>query len=179
MDKNRINKFSIIVFLISLFIICNYCFSLGRKSVSIPEPKIDTIKVEVPIPYEVESEIKYIYIEKEDTNEESTTIENKDSIEISIERIVYQDDNYRAVISGPKIGEFKPTLEELDIYSKCEHITPKKKLPSISPYISMCGSNNALGIGGGISINNKIDIGIKYVQVGIQDALMLEVNIKF
>lgn len=178
MDNNRINL-STILSLISIVIICFYSFSLGKKSVSIPEQKIDTIKVEIPIPYKVESETKYIYVDREESKDENLTKENKDSIEVSIERVVYQNDKYRAVISGPKIGEFKPTLEELDIYSKCEHITPKKKLPSISPYISMCGGNNALGIGGGISINNKIDIGIKYVQVGIQDALMLEVNIKF
>lgn len=178
MDNNRINL-STILSLISIVIICFYSFSLGKKSVSIPEQKIDTIKVEIPIPYKVESETKYIYVDREESKDENLTKENKDSIEVSIERVVYQNDKYRAVISGPKIGEFKPTLEEIDIYSKCEHITPKKKLPSISPYILMCGGNNALGIGGGISINNKIDIGIKYVQVGIQDALMLEVNIKF
>lgn len=178
MDNNRINL-STILSLISIVIICFYSFSLGKKSVNIPEQKIDTIKVEIPIPYKVESETKYIYVDSEELKDENLIKENKDSIEVSIERVVYQNDKYRSVISGPKIGEFKPTLEEIDIYSKCEHITPKKKLPSISPYISMCGGNNALGIGGGISINNKIDIGIKYVQVGIQDALMLEVNIKF
>lgn len=178
MDNNRINL-STILSLISIVIICFYSFSLGKKSVSIPEQKIDTIKVEIPIPYKVESETKYIYVDRAESKDENLTKENKDSIEVSIERVVYQNDKYRAVISGPKIGEFKPTLEEINIYSKCEHITQKKKLPSISPYISMCGGNNALGIGGGISINNKIDIGIKYVQVGIQDALMLEVNIKF
>lgn len=179
MDNNRIGRLSTILALICIIILCSYFFSLGRKSVDIQESKIDTIKIEVPIPYKVESETKYVYIEKEESKEKDDIRENKDSIEISIERVVYQNEDYRAVIRGPKIGEFKPVLEEIDIYSKCGHISTTNKVPTITPYISMCGGNKVLGIGGGISINNKVDIGLKYIQLGTQNALMVEFNIKF
>lgn len=182
MDKNRV---IVTLFSILLIILLIITFTLGRKSVDIPEVKteieIDTVYKEKPVPYKVET-IKTVYIPKnncDNSNKEKENNEEKtDSIPIDIKKKVYQDSTYRAIISGPTIGEFEPILEEITIYSNTV-IKKEKSSPHITPYISMSFSRSALGIGGGLEFNNRISFGIKYVQLGNNNTLLAELNYKF
>lgn len=160
------NIFYILVLILSSY----FFFILGRNSVHIPEYAItkDTVYIEKPIPNYIEK-IKTEYITSEKIK--------SDSIPINIERKIYQDTTYKAIISGPSIGGFYPTLEEITIYNKNKILNYNS--PIISPYISVGVGINSLGVGGGIMIKDKIGIGAKYTQIGMTNALMLEVSYKF
>lgn len=165
-----------------LGIICCFFISfwLGRISTINQKPEIirDTIYKEKPVPYKVET-IKTVYIPKNNKEEENKSKEETtDSIPINIKKKVYQDSTYRAIISGPTIGEFEPMLEEINIYSNTV-IKKEKSSPYITPYVSMSFNQSALGIGGGLEFNNRISLGIKYVQLGNSNTLLVELNYKF
>lgn len=155
-------------------------FWLGRISTINQKPEIirDTIYKEKPVPYKVES-IKTVYIPTDSKKDENKNIEDiVDSIPINIKKKTYQDSTYRAVISGPTIGGFEPMLEEINIYSNTV-IKKEKPSPYITPYISMSFSHSALGIGGGLEFNNRVSLGIKYIQLGKSNTLLAELNYKF
>lgn len=101
--------------------------------------KYDTIIKEKPIPIN-----KYIYKTIRDT----VFVNNSPTIaDIPIERKIYQDDDYRAVISG-----YKPNIDTLQIFRKDSLIytTIEREKTIIRDY-----SRWALGVSGGYAITNK------------------------
>ena len=187
MDKNRV---IVILFSILLVILLVITFSLGRMSVDIPEvsneTKIDTVYKEKPVPYKVETiETKYVYLPSEPSPPDTVYMDRevviRDSVKVAIdiERKVYQDSTFRATVSGPRIGEHGPILDDISIYSKTETKIVEKPYPFLVPYVSFGGGKNILGIGGGVTIKQRVDVGAKYLRVQDHDMFLVEANIRF
>lgn len=187
MDKNRV---IIVLFSILLIILLIITFILGRKSVDIPEvsneTKIDTVYKEKPVPYKVETvETKYVYLPSEPSPPDTVYIDREiivtDSVKVAIdiERKVYQDSTFRATVSGPRIGEYGPILDDISIYSRTEAKIVEKPYPFLVPYISFGGGKNILGIGGGVTIKQRVDVGAKYLRVQEHNMFLVEANIRF
>lgn len=166
-------------------------FIVGRKSVDVPkittDIKWDTVFVEKPVPHIVERVRKVsvpIYVptpadtvveNKENARADSTLVE----VPVEVERREYNDSLYRAVVSGAVVGDIHPTLESMEIYSRNTTSIVHIKPPLFTPYISACGGKGIFGVGGGISIKNKVDLGAKYLRVNNRDAWILEANLRF
>lgn len=178
MDKNRV-----VTGLATIGMICCLVFSfyIGKKSSS-TEPQqheiiVDTVFVNTPVP-DVETTIDTVFVKvpayitgTDEHKEENPTIN------VEIVRKEYSDSLYRAVISGPKIGGYSPAIESMEVYSKSVVVTQPNK--TFRPYISACVSNAIVGVGGGVRINSRVDIGLKYVRVGNKNGVMFETNITF
>lgn len=187
MDKNRVIT---ILFSILLIILLVITFILGRKSVDIPEAKtetkIDTVYKEKPVPYKVETvETKYVYLPSEPTPPDTvymnkeTVIVDSVKVAIDIERKTYQDSTFKATISGPRIGNYGPNLDDISIYSKTETKIVEKPYPFLVPYISFGGGKDIIGIGGGVTIKQKVDLGAEYLRVKDQNMFMVRTSVRF
>lgn len=187
MDKNRV---IIVLSSILLIILLIISFILGRKSVDIPkvstETKIDTIYKEKPVPYKVETvETKYVYLPSEPIPRDTVYMDREivivDSVKVAIdiERKTYQDSTFKATISGPRIDNYGPTLDDISIYSKTEIRTIEKPYPFMVPYVSFGGGKDILGIGGGVTIKQRVDVGAKYLRVKEHNMFLVEANIRF
>lgn len=187
MDKNRVIT---VLFSILLIILLIITFILGRKSVDIPEAKteikIDTVYKEKPVPYKVETvETKYVYLPSEPTPPDTvymnkeTAIVDSVKVAIDIERKTYQDSTFKATISGPRIGDFGPNLDDISIYSRTETKIVEKPYPFLVPYISFGGGKDILGIGGGVTIKQKVDLGAEYLRVKDQNMFMVRAGVRF
>lgn len=187
MDKNRV---IVVLFSILLIILLVITFILGRKSVDIPEvsneTKIDTVYKEKPVPYKVETvETKYVYLPSEPTPPDTVYMDREvvivDSVKVAIdiEKKVYQDSTFKATISGPRIGKYGPNLDDINIYSRTETKIVEKPYPFLVPYISFGGGKDILGIGGGVTIKQRVDVGAKYIRVQEHDMFLVEANIRF
>lgn len=161
-------------------------FLIGANSVSpITTTRIlkDTIVVEKPIPYEtVKIRTEYVYVPIHDINTDDAEDKYKaDSVLIptTIERRIYQDSLYRAVISGAVVGNVHPTLESIELYSSnnIQILSPKK--PLFRPYFRGSIGKQTIGVGVGAEIKDKISLDIQYVQIGNRCATVLGVNYKF
>ena len=187
MDNNRVKVTLYSILAIVFISICVGCFVWGRNSVDIPEVtteiKWDTVRVEVPVPYKVEKVRKeYVYVPTPaDTVVREVEVVRVDSVlvAVDIERREYKDSMYRAVVSGPVVGDIHPSLEEIDIYSKTETRIIEHKAPMFRPYISASVGREVMGIGGGVSIKDRVDVGAKYMRVGSTDAVMFEASYRF
>lgn len=191
MDINRVSN---VIVLAALVMIIVGAFILGRRSVDVPdnrqETRIDTIAIEKPVPYkeEVIRIIRVPLVIATTPNDSIATTPN-DSIIISkqdtiytnapIIRKEYKDSTYRAIISGIALGGVEPTLESIDVYHKVKTQVIETPTPLIRPYISMCGGNDLVGIGGGITIKQKVDFGAKYLRVDNKNHFMIECNYRF
>lgn len=187
MDKNRV---IVVLFSILLIILLIITFILGRKSVDIPEikteTKIDTTYIEKPVPYKVKTiKTEYVYLPSEPSPPDTVYMDKEivkvDSVKVAIdiERKVYQDSTFKATVSGPKIGEYGPNLDDINIYSRIETKIIEKPYPFLVPYVSFGGGKDILGIGGGVTIKQRVDIGAKYLRVQDQNMFMIESNIRF
>lgn len=191
--SNNYRFISYIILLLAFLLFSIFVFFLGRNSVDIPKPETiiqwDTVYKEKPVPYKVETKTKeYIYVPdtvnrkntQQDVKQDSIPA-RQDSIPvvINIESKVYEDERFKAVISGPRIGEFSPNLDEINIYAKTETKIIEKPTPFITPYISSCVGKEIIGLGGGISIKQKVDIGCKYIRVNSNDFFVIEANFRF
>jgi hypothetical protein len=164
-------------------------FIAGRKSVYIPEitteTKYDTVRIEKPVPVKSDSvRTEYVYITlPPDTVriESERVIVKTDSIKVpvNIERRTYGDDRYRAVVSGAAIGGIHPSLDEIDIYSKTETRIIEYKSPTFRPYIRGSLGKQALGIGGGVSIKDRVDVDVQYMRVGDNNMVVFGANYRF
>lgn len=187
MDKNRV---IVVFFSVLLLILLVITFILGRKSVDIPEAKtetrIDTVYKEKPVPYKVETvETKYVYLPSKPTPPDTVYMDREviivDSVKVAIdiERKTYQDNTFKATISGPKIGEYGPNLDDISIYSKTETKIVEKPYPFIVPYVSFGGGKDILGIGGGVTIKQRVDLGAEYLRVKDQNMFMVRAGVRF
>lgn len=178
MDYNRIKGWLALTGVISLFILS---FFIGRKSVQptiTTEIKWDTLRVEVPVPYEVEKvRTEYVYVS---APSDTVVIERVDSVlvAVDIERRVYQDERYRAVVSGAVVGNIHPTLDHIDIYSRNETRIIEHKTPMLRPYLRGSIGREMMGIGGGVSIKDRVDVDVQYMRMGTKNMVVLGFNIK-
>ena len=180
MDYNRVKTWLAIIGVISLIALS---FFIGRKSVNIPEItteiKWDTVRVEVPIPYEVEKvRTEYVYVP---TPADTVVLERVDSVlvAVDIERRVYQDSLYRAVVSGAVVGDIHPTLDHIDIYSRNETRIVEHKVPMFRPYIRGSVGQELMGIGGGVSIKDRVDVDVQYMRMGNKNMVVVGANYRF
>lgn len=158
-------------------------FIIGRKSVNIPEitteVRWDTLRVEVPVLREVEKvRTEYVYVP---TPTDTVVIERVDSVlvAVDIERRVYQDSSYRAVVSGAVVGDIHPTLDHIDIYSRNETRIIEHKAPMVRPYIRGSVGRELMGIGGGVSIKDRVDVDVQYMRMGNNNMVVVGANYRF
>ena len=161
-------------------------FVIGRKSVQptiTTEIRWDTLTIEKPIPYEVEKvRTEYVYVS---TPSDTVVLEREvvrvDSVlvAVDIERRVYQDSSYRAVVSGAVVGDIHPTLESMDIYAKTETRIIEHKAPMFRPYIRGSVGRELMGIGGGVSIKDRVDVDVQYMRMGNKNMVVVGANYRF
>lgn len=174
----------IVIITIGLMIIS---FVIGRKSVNIPnittEIRWDTLHIEKPIPYEIEKvRTEYVYVP---TPADTVVLEREvvriDSVlvEVDVERRVYGDGRYRAVVSGAVVGDIRPTLESMDIYQKTEIRTIEYKAPMFRPYVRGSVGKELIGIGGGVSIKDRVDVDVQYMRMGTKNMVVVGANYRF
>lgn len=179
MDYNRVKTWLAIIGVISLIALS---FFMGRKSVQptiTTKIKWDTLRVEVPVPYEVEKvRTEYVYVH---TPADTVVTERVDSVlvAVDVERRVYQDSLYRAVVSGAVVGDIHPTLDHIDIYSRNETRIIEHKAPMFRPYIRGSVGKELLGIGGGVSIKDRVDVDVQYMRMGNNNMVVVGANYRF
>ena len=179
MDYHRIKGWLALIGAITLIALS---FFIGRKSVQhtiTTEIRWDTVRVAVPVPYKVEKiRTEYIYVP---TPADTVVIERVDSVlvAVDVERRVYGDERYRAVVSGAVVGDIHPTLEEIDIYSRSETRIIEHKAPMFRPYIRGSVGKELMGIGGGVSIKDRVDVDVQYMRMGNNNMVVVGANYRF
>jgi hypothetical protein len=115
------------------------------------------------------------------TPADTVVIERVDSVlvAVDIERRVYQDSSYRAVVSGAVVGNIHPTLDEIDIYSRNETRIIEHKAPMFRPYIRGSVGRELMGIGGGVSIKDRVDVDVQYMRMGNNNMVVVGANYRF
>lgn len=181
MDNNRIRGWFAIIGVISLI---GLSFFVGRKSVQpniTTEIKWDTLIIEKPIPVEVEKvRTEYVYVPTpSDTVVKEVVRVDSILVAVDIERRVYQDSSYRAVVSGAVVGDIHPTLESIDIYAKTETHIIERKVPMFRPYIRGSVGQELMGIGGGVSIKDRVDVDVQYMRMGTKNMVVVGANYRF
>lgn len=185
MDNNKIKIAFYSLLCVAIIALCVGCYFIGRNSVPVPkvstEIKWDTLHVEKPVPQYVDKvRTEYVYVPATvDTIVKEVVRVDSVMVAVDIERRVYGDERYRAVVSGAVIGDVHPSLDEIDIYQKTEIRTIESKPKMLSPYVSICAGDELWGVGGGISVRQKMDIGAKYIRINKKNAWMVEANYRF
>jgi hypothetical protein len=72
-----------------------------------------------------------------------------------------------------------PSLESIDIYSKTETKIVQYKTPTFRPYIRGSISKETIGIGGGVSIKDMVDIDVQYMRFGNDNMVVFGANYRF
>ena len=186
MDFNKIKgAFAIIGLILCLAIV----FIAGRKSVNVPDVKTefirDTIRIDNPVLVTNDSvRVEYVYIKLEPDTvfvDRETVVTKTDSVKVPVnfERRTYGDDRYRAVVSGAAIGDMHPSLESIDIYQNTEVRTISYNAPTFRPYIRGSIGKEAIGIGGGVSIKDRVDIDVQYMRFGKDNMVVFGANYRF
>lgn len=173
--------------IVSLAVLCVLIFVLGRYSVGKQEittiERVDTVVVEKPMPYKVEVVRKVSVPVYVPTPADTVVVARVDSVlvevPVEVERREYKSEEYRAVVSGAKIGDLRPTLESMEIYSRSEVQVVEQKVPWIRPYVSASGGKGLFGVGGGISIKEKVDVGAMYLRVDNKDKWAIMASYRF
>ena len=184
MDYNRVKTWLAIIGVISLIALS---FFIGRNSVDIPEitteVRWDTLRIEKPVPHEIEKvRTEYVYVP---TPADTVVLEREvvrvDSVlvAVDIERRVYQDSLYRAVVSGAVVGDIHPTLDHIDIYSRNETRIVEYKAPMFRPYIRGSVGQELMGIGCGVSIKDRVDVDVQYMRMGNNNMVVVGANYRF
>lgn len=170
--------------ILGVVLACVAMFFVGRCSVGEEKittiERVDTVIVEKPMPYKVEVVRKVSVPVYVPTPADTVVVARVDSVlvevPVEVERREYKDSLYRAVISGAKIGDLRPTLESMEVYSRSEvqvveqrMQVVEQKVPWIRPYVSASGGRGLFGVGGGISIKQKVDVGAMYLRVDNKD----------
>lgn len=161
-------------------------FVIGRNSVQptiTTEIRWDTLTIEKPVPYKVEKvRTEYVYVS---TPSDTVVLEREvvrvDSalVAVDVERRVYQDSLYRAVVSGAAVGDIHPTLDHIDIYSRSETRIVEHKAPMFRPYIRGSVGRELMGIGGGVSIKDRVDVDVQYMRMGNNNMVVVGANYRF
>lgn len=181
------NAFYILVAVAIGFLIGYFCQPKAIQETTIT--RVDTVRVEVPKPVEIEKvRTEYVYVpapadtvvvEVADTVVEEVVPVDSVLVAVEVERRVYSDSLYRAVVSGAVVGDIHPTLEDINIYAKHTTTTIAVKPPLFAPFVSGAVGKGMVGLGGGVSIRAKHDIGAKVWQVEGKTKLTFEYSYKF
>lgn len=173
------NAFYILVAVAIGFLIGYFCQPKAIQETTIT--RVDTVRVEVPKLIEIEKvRTEYVYIPTPaDTVVKEVVRVDSVMVAVEVERRVYQDSLYRAVVSGAVVGDIHPTLEDIDIYAKHTTTTIAVKPPLFAPFVSGAIGKDMVGLGGGVSIRAKHDIGAKVWQVEGKTKLTFEYSYKF
>lgn len=156
------------------FVVGYICHTQTLIETTITE--IDTLTIEKPIPYkeEVVREVSVpIYVS---TPSDTVVVVKHDTVyvKVEVERREYRNEQYRAIVSGAKIGDLRPSLDEIEIYSKSEVTVMKPRVPLFRPIVSLGGGKNILSVGAGVLIKQKFNLEAKYLRVENKDHFMLE-----
>ena len=181
MDNNRVKTWLAIIGVISLI---GLSFFVGRKSVQpnvTTKIKWDTLTIEKPVLVEVEKvRTGYVYVPTPaDTVVKEVVRVDSVLVAVDIERRVYGDDRYRAVVSGAVVGDIHPILESMDIYAKTETRIIEHKAPMFRPYIRGSIGKEIIGIGGGVSIKDRVDVDVQYMRIGNSNMVVVGANYRF
>ena len=115
-----------------------------------PTPTKDTLYREKIVPYKYDV-VKFVAIPK------FYFAIFSDTVQIPVEQIVYKEKEFEATISGPSIGNIKPTLDNITIHQQTRLFTP---------YASVMLGKDVFSLGGGVTIREKHGIGIEYLNLG-------------
>lgn len=173
--------------ILGVVLACVTMFFMGRCSVGKQEittiERVDTVVVEKPMPYKVEVVRKVSVPVYVPTPADTVVVTRVDSIlvevPVDIERREYKSDSYRAVVSGAVIGDLRPTLESMEVYSRSEVQVVEQKVSWIRPYVSASGGRGLFGVGGGISVKQKVDVGAMYLRVDNKDKWAIMASYRF
>jgi hypothetical protein len=175
-------RFNNILSILGLIFLCVLCFIIGRCGETtkvVTEIRWDTLTIEKPIPYEVEKvRTEYVYVH---TPADTIVIERVDSVlvAVDIERRVYGNERYRAVVSGAVVGNIHPTLESMEVYARDETRTIEHKAPLFRPYLRGSVGRELIGIGGGVSINDRVDVDVQYMRFRNDNMVVFGANYRF
>lgn len=166
---------------------CVLMFFMGRCSVGKQEittiERVDTVVVEIPMPYKVEVVRKVSVPVYVPTPADTVVVARVDSVlievPVEVENREYKSEDYRAIVSGVVVGDIHPTLESMEVYARNEVKIVEHNVPILRPYISASVGREMMGIGGGVSIKDRVDIGAKYIRMGNADAVAIEMNYRF
>ena len=166
-----------ILTLVGIVAICVLYSMVGEYRNIPPQIVRDTIVIEKPMSYVVEKvRTEYVYVHTPaDTIVKEMVRVDSVLVAVDIERREYRGDHYRAVISGAIIGNIHPSLDEIDIYTNNEVIPS----PQFRPYVSTTFNPHLLGVGGGIRIKDKVDVGAKLVHTNDRNMLVFETSYSF
>lgn len=116
-----------------------------------------------------------------DTVERTVIVERGDKVDVTfpIERRVYADSTYRAVVSGAVVGDVHPTLEEIDVYSRSTTQTICVEPPKFRPYLSASIGKESIGAGAGVLLFNRHAVGLDYYYSERRHLLFLRYSIVF
>lgn len=179
------SRLKTILTIIGIIALCTLCFIVGRWGVCrekvTTEIRWDTIRVEKPVPYKVEKvRTEYVYVPTPaDTVVKEVVRVDSVLVAAEVERRVYSDSLYRAVVSGAVVGDIHPTLESMEVYARSETRVVERSVPMFRPYIGASVGREMMGIGGGVSIKDRVDVGAKYMRVGNTNAVMFEASYRF
>lgn len=173
-----------ILSILGLIFLCVLCFIIGRWGGSpkvVTEIRWDTLTIEKPIPYEVEKvRTEYVYVHTPaDTVVKEVVRVDSVLVAVDIERRVYGDERYRAVVSGAVVGNIHPTLDHIDIYSRSETHIVEHKAPLFRPYLRGSVSREIIGIGGGVSIKDRVDVDVQYMRMANKNMVIVGANYRF
>lgn len=166
---------------------CVAMFFMGRCSVGKQEittiERVDTVVVEKPMPYKVEVVRKVSVPVYVPTPADTVVVARVDSVlvevPVEVERREYKSEEYRAVVSGAVVGDIHPTLESMEVYARSEVQVVEQKVPWIRPYVSASGGRGLFGVGGGISVKQKVDVGAMYLRVDNKDKWAIMASYRF
>lgn len=171
--------FYILVAVVIGFLIGYFCQPKAIQETTIT--RVDTVRVEVPKLVEIEKvRTEYVYVPAH-TDTVVREVVRVDSVLVAaeVERRVYSDSLYRAVVSGVVVGDIHPALDSIAIYSPHTTVTSIIKPPLFAPFVGCAFGNNMMGIGGGVSIRAKHNIGAKLWQIDGDTKITIEYSYNF
>lgn len=163
------------------FIVGYICKSSDVQETTIT--RVDTVRVEVPKPYKVEVVREVSVPIQVPTPADTVVLTRVDSIlvqvPVAVERREYRDSTYRAVVSGPRVGELHPSLDYMEVYNRTTTTTIAQKPPLFAPYLTGFGGKDILGIGGGVFIRGHHGVGADYLNVYGKNKWAIRYTYKF
>lgn len=171
------------ILLLAVGFVCGWSMSLKGTGVR-REVIFDTIRIKYPTPLTAPSQKKIVTFSfpkllfvPADTVTQTAIVDRKDSVDIVtvVEQRYYQDSTYRAWVSGPVIGNCRPSLDSLNVFQRTivqSVVTPPKLL---RPFATAAASFNgqAFSVGGGVLIKEKYGLGLDYSRADNKDYILV------